>query len=301
MHATDSKSVGVKGVMRVSDKNAKYSTARLLNKDCFLESTEMNVTKLKVFGERNTGTNFVEAILRRNVDCEIVSGNLSRVYAWRFTLAYKLLPYDRAFQYVERRRDKIFAKRFAVDGGWKHAKTPNFPPGITSYPKGIGLIAITKNPYAWLLSLHRRPYQGTVHTRFNPLPFSEFLRTPWETVGRECADTYYETPIHLWNDKVASYYDLPQHAPTLIERYEQIIADIPNFLSDVSANFGIVSAVKPDIPVSSSKKDGRTTQDIIAYYEENRWRSSISDEDMGFINDHLDRPTMEKIGYQVLS
>jgi len=261
----------------------------------------MSVRKIKVFGERNTGTNFVEALLKRNVDCEIVSGNLSRYYSWRFSLAYRLLPYNQAFKYVERGRDKIFAKRFAIDGGWKHAKTPNFPPNVEAYPAGMGLVAITKNPYAWLLSLHRRPYQGTIHTRANRLPFSQFIRLPWKTVGRECAETSYETPIRLWNDKVASYFILPQYAPTLIKRYEEVIVDIPHFLSDVSTTFETSSSIDLDIPSNSSKKDGRSTQDIIAYYKENHWRSSISDEDMIFINKHLDLKTMEQIGYPILS
>ena len=100
---------------------------------------------------------------------------------------------------------------------------------------------------------------------------------------------------------MASYFTLPQLAPTLIKRYEDVIADIPQFLSEVSATFGITSSDEPDIPSASSKKDGRSTEDIIAYYQENRWRSSISDEDMAFINEHLDRNTMDQIGYPVLS
>jgi len=261
----------------------------------------MSVTKLKVFGERNTGTNFVEALLKRNVDCQIVSGNLSRFYSWRFTLAHKLLSPERAFTYIERARDKIYVKRFAVDGGWKHAKVPNFPDGIGAYPAGMGIIAITKNPYAWLLSLHKRPYQGTLHTRFNPLTFSEFIRAPWRTVGREYADASYKTPIHLWNDKVAAYFGLSDHAPTLIRRYEDVIMDMPQFLSTVSATFGTPLLETTDIPAGSSKKDGRTTAEIIAYYRDSQWRSSISDEDMAFINAQLDSKTMNEIGYSILS
>ena len=252
----------------------------------------MDVTKIKVFGERNTGTNFVEQLLKSNVDCEIVSGNLSRFYSWRFSLAYKLLPPDHAYRYVERSRDRIFENRFEIDGGWKHAKTPNFPSGIDAYPEGMGLIAITKNPYAWLLSLHKRPYQGTTHTRFNPLPFSQFIREPWITVGRECAKSDYDTPIHLWNDKVTSYFTLHKCAPTMIHQYEKIIGDIPQFLADVSDTFKISTLKHPEIPSSSSKKDGRTTQDITNYYRNNMWRSSITDEDMIFINSNLDITTV---------
>ena len=58
---------------------------------------------------------------------------------------------------------------------------------------------------------------------------------------------------------------------------------------------------EPDIPSASSEKDGGSTDEIIAYYQENRWRPSISDEDMTFINEHLDRSTMNQIGYPVPS
>ena len=260
----------------------------------------MAVNRIKVFGERNTGTNFVEDLLKRNLDCAIVSGNLSRRYAWWFPIAYRVLPESKAFAIVEGARDRIFERRFAKDGGWKHARVPNFPSGITAYPNGMGMIALTKNPYAWLLSLHKRPYQGQEHSRFGRLGLSEFLRRPWQTVGREFGPVRYETPIEMWNDKVESYFALGQYAPTIIRQYEHVIADIPNFFNDLSDSFSLTAPKSFTIPTGSTKKDGRTTEQIIAYYQTKQWRSSFSDEDMAFINARLDQRLMQKIAYEIL-
>jgi hypothetical protein len=179
------------------------------------------VVRLKIFGERNTGTNYLEELIAANFDCDICPGNLSNARRFTYNVLHWTLPYKFARYIVEANRDRQYEKLFASELGWKHAKIPNLPRGIKSYPACTGFIALVKNPYAWLLSLHARPYQNEASSVLN---FSEFLRAPWFTVEREHAGVpSYPNPIKVWNDKVRSYRRLSAFGPSMIIRYEDVL------------------------------------------------------------------------------
>lgn len=259
----------------------------------------MTVRRIKVFGARNTGTNFVESVLRQNLSLEICSGNLPRPLRALYRITYRCLPYGVAFRLVEADRDRRYAQNFETDLGWKHARIPNVPPGRT-YPGDVGGIALTRNPCAWLLSLHKRPYQGTVHNPVDRIGFSDFLRAPWRTVGRKHGPPEYSNPVALWNDKVAPYERLKEHMPTMILRYEEVIEDIEGFVRKVAETFGADLPAQIRIPSESTKKDGRSTADIVAFYKARSWASQLSAADIAFINGQLDQQLARRLGYDIL-
>lgn len=258
------------------------------------------VRNIKVIGERNTGTNFVEQIIQKNFDVAIFPGDLPRRFRVFYNLAYNYLPYSTAWSLVEGDRNRRYDSRFDQQAGWKHARMPNLPQDRTRYPEGLGFIAITKNPYAWLQSLHRRPYQGVHHNVARPLSFSEFLRKPWPTVRRECGPAEYANPVQMWNDKVRSYEALREYGPALILPYESIIADIGAFVHTAARVFGLADPAQVQVPGSSTKKDGRTTEDIVRFYLSGEWATSLSAADLDFINRELDHTQREKFGYSLV-
>jgi len=256
------------------------------------------IDRIKVFGERNTGTNFVEELLRENLDIGVCPGVLSRPFQRFYKAVADTLPYSVAWHVVEYDRDHRFRARFDEHMGWKHARVPNLPKNRACYPDGLGFIALTKDPYAWLQSLHQRPYQGKIHSTANRLSFSEFLRTPWPTVKREYGPNEYANPVQIWNDKVASYEALHAHGPTLIRPYEVIIEDIEGFLKTVCRTFGLSEPAQIDIRTTSTKSDdSRSTQDIVAYYRSREWVKNLTADDLDYINDQLDHGLREKFGY----
>lgn len=258
----------------------------------------MTVTRIKIFGERNTGTNFVENLVRDNLAVGLCPGNLPRILQGTYNLVYRALPYPLAFRLVEGDRDRRFAAHFDRHAGWKHARTPNLPAGRSRYPDGLGFIAVVKDPYAWLLSLHRRPYQGVRHSFAAPLPFAEFLRAPWPTVGREHAPAEYPNPVRMWNDKVAAYDALHAHGPAMVVAYERVIEDIEGFVREAAATFGLEAPARVRIRSASTKKDdSRSTEDIVRHYRSRDWAKGLSAEDLAFIDAELDQALRERFGY----
>lgn len=256
---------------------------------------------VKIIGERNTGTNFVEDIIEKNFKIGVFPGDLPDFFRVLYNAAYKYLPHSVARAIVEGDRNRRYDSRFHLQAGWKHARMPNLPKGHDRYPEGLGFIAITKNPYAWLQSLHRRPYQGVHHRAARPLSFSEFLRTPWPTVGREYAPPVYGNPVQMWNDKVRSYEVLYNYGPTLVLPYEKIIEDTGGFVHEVSLAFNLPNPNRVDFPTVSTKKDGRTTDSIVQHYLSGKWAETLSEEDVRFINQELDHDIREKFGYGLIT
>ncbi|WFE76671.1 hypothetical protein [Roseinatronobacter sp. S2] len=259
----------------------------------------MNVRRIKIYGERNTGTNFVEDLLAANLPLTICAGNLPSPIRKMYKLAYKVLPYDIAYRLVEDDRDRRYAQRFAAELGWKHARIPNGPEG-QAYPDDVGFIALMKDPYAWLLSLHKRPYQSKLNNHLHRISFSEFLRAPWRTVGREHGPAEYPNPVELWNDKVSSYAQLAEHGPAMLVRYEEVIEDINGFVHRVAESFGSELPTQVSVPTKSTKNDGRSTADIVAFYKDRSWVSKLCATDIEFINSQLDHDLARRCGYQVI-
>lgn len=259
------------------------------------------VALVKIVGERNTGTNFVEDIIRSNFSVEICPGNLPRHITRAYRFAYKYFPYSVARRLVENDRDRRFDTLFDRYAGWKHARMPNLPKTRARYPEGLGFIAITKNPYAWLQSLYRHPYQGTHHSPAHQLSFSEFLRTPWPTVRREYGPAEYANPVQMWNDKVASYESLHSYGPALILPYEGVITDIEAFVRTVARSFDLPEPAQVQVRADSTKKDGRSTADIVQYYLSGAWADSLLPEDLDFINRELDHSLCEMFGYTLIA
>lgn len=112
---------------------------------------------IKVFGERNTGTNFTNELIRRNIEgIELLEhGNNNRVEE-----IYKQFPQDWSLlreRLIDRERGIEFERNF----GWKHAfitqemlmKSPRHHETL--------FVILIRNPFRFLYSLHRRPYNLT--------------------------------------------------------------------------------------------------------------------------------------------
>ena len=94
-----------------------------------------------VFGERNSGTNYVSELLRRN-------------FAKLTNMA----------------SDKI--ERFGFRYGWKHGFAT-----MVSAPRNALCVIVVRHPETWLRSMHQRPWHSTSAVRHKS--FSDFIRSEW--------------------------------------------------------------------------------------------------------------------------
>ena len=110
----------------------------------------MDVPLIKVYGERNSGTNYLSALIRLNFSVRELDGCVP----WPVMGLQLILPGREAV------RDVWFSKTFGHNFGWKHmcvrpvAELKQY----TISSRRLHFVTITKNPYSWLLSMHRRPY-----------------------------------------------------------------------------------------------------------------------------------------------
>ena len=178
-----------------------------------------------VFGERNSGTNYVHHLIMRNC---VVASTRSRPYAAENETKF----------------------------GWKHGF-----PNMFAAPDDVLAIAIYREPIAWLQSLCRAPWHTAYHLR--DLPFSDFIRQEWQGVidderfgfgptdsvwGKELMSDRdpmtglrFANAMQLRNAKNRGFATLDNFFGNVLRlRYEEVVAKPEVFLNALCKNYGFV-------------------------------------------------------------
>ena len=261
--------------------------------------------KVKIYGERNTGTNFVTRLIRRNFLCELYPGTLAEArpgYRESFEHELERMIPDECKRIIARqiRLDEFFNGNLWSTLGWKHCVPPTEI--IHSHPdkENVLFIAVTKNPYAWVQSLYRRPYENVSLTR--PADMYKFINEPWITGRRENTPAILDSPVELWNLKTEGYERLTNIATVVRIRYEDVLADPVQFLEKIGDHLERRKK-KFELPIEAIKKDdiGKKDYDYYRdYYLNERWREELSNEHIRAINHFLTPVTVKRAGYKLL-
>ncbi|MBR8828541.1 MAG: hypothetical protein DSM107014_11695 [Gomphosphaeria aponina SAG 52.96 = DSM 107014] len=266
-----------------------------------LQREERELKFIKIYGERNTGTNYISQLIKENLQCQLIPGvaaEIAKESVLRINkyIKKKGLKKLEASIFQELLIDEIFAKNLAVSLGWKHCRPPLDLIKNHQFTPQTLFITITKNPYSWLLSLYKRPYHNFFQAQRE---FREFLSMPWKTVKREYSQAYFDNPIQLWNEKQRAYIELAQEINICINlKYEQVLRNELGTIKALSYLFpfvhqnGIVSIAK------STKNDGRDKQFFEEYYLKSQWRKEIKIEEIEYINQHLDFELLKYFNYK---
>ena len=236
---------------------------------------------LKLYGERHTNTNYLTRLIELNLDCTLLPGTAPR--------------YVRTLENLfggHWLRDQYFRHSYPRTLGWKHSAVD-----ARASRSDANFVTLTKNPYAWLISLHRRPYHQPYET--SP-PMEAFLRTPWHTLGRENTTGTVADPVALWNLKNASYLQLPEQR-TLHLTSESTLLDPVDVIKTLSDRFGYKRSKEfYDYEQSTKKRADRDGDYYRDYYLNERWRAELSDQAIAIISAGLDPALMERFGYELL-
>lgn len=259
-----------------------------------------SIEALKIFGERNSGTNYVEQLVLRNFDVEVLRG-VAPVpsFAMRaFRRIVGLFSMRTADDLLERNRDRFFRDHFDQSLGWKHARVPVEKYDDATFSR-VGFLMLVKHPYAWALSLFRRPY----HSGRRPedgWTFERFLEAPYRVVEREELGREALCPAEIWNRKAASYVELERQAPfSLTCKYENFLSSEDGELARVEERFGI-RRQRHERVEASTKGDDKSHADYAAYYLGERWREKLSSEAISIMNAGFDRSLVEHFGYSTV-
>lgn len=259
----------------------------------------MTFEYVKVFGERNTGTNFLNQFLRLNTSLKVLEhGDNTRCKqrVEKICTAHDITDPVIKEIIFERMIDAEREHEFPRNFGWKHASiSPHKLAASPLYDRTL-FICLVRNPWKFLTSLYRRPYN------LIPMPetsFSRFIRSPFVASARDgIKDVFLPDPVELWNLKVNSYHGFyaKSSSKMIFLYYEQLVVNITRFASRLSG-FCEVDLTAVKVPNSSTKGD----QKSYAQYRDETINydplNSMTAKDASYICQRLDQSLIAKSPY----
>lgn len=214
--------------------------------------------------------------------------------------------------------ERHWAVKTSFNGyGWKHAAIPVFGPGSGMEYPNVPILYVVKNPYAFVLSLHRylrvALEMGHDISLEGEAEFAKFLVSPIYIFDSQLSQSprlRFESPIAYWN---WFYYNLETLDASRFRvrglNYEDLIAD-PQSLGVVE---DLISAKRLRNPVElpreptrrralASRRGGRGLSSDFdpAYYAEQRYLSELTPKQIGTISKQADGWLMNRRGYERL-
>jgi len=246
----------------------------------------VNKSVVKIYGERNCGTNYLYELIANNLYVDLFQGVISKEIPW----------YKKEFV-----KDLYFRMTFSKNLGWKHAIAPSKRKLRKKANKvNLIIVTITKNPYSYLLSMHKRPY----HYKRKVGSFYEFLTTPWESVDRENnSRRSFFNPIELWNRKNASYVALAGDDQLQVQnlKYEDLLSDPFRIIKNIAHSYNLeIKREFENVNRSTKNEKGMDFQYYQNYYLNDEWRKKLDRNSIELINQYLDNDLMEYFGYEIL-
>lgn len=246
--------------------------------------------RFKIFGERNSGTRYLELLIRQNYDAVPLPGSAPTA----IQVVQHILPGR------EWARDCYFSATADRNLGWKHGlvRERQVREWLGNLPFPVGVVTLTKNPYSWLLSLYRRPHHDVSPPGSS---FREFLQRPWRGPSRDGGPNLYRNPIEIWNRKNRSYLELAALDFCRPLTYESLLEDPERTVRALAEAFDWRPGKESFSPIHESTSDpSRSHDDYRAYYLGEEWRSSLAPNEIHLINEHLDLALLEAFGYRKL-
>jgi hypothetical protein len=255
-----------------------------------VKKIEYREALIKIYGERNTGTNYLSKLIALNLDVKQIPGIVPK----------SVMILQNLFPGKELVRDIYFALTFHRNLGWKHSqvRSTDVLPKYSLCRGNITFLTITKNPYSWLLSLYRKPY----HQYWDHKPdFDTFLTLPWKTLGRDNVQREFVTPVEMWNNKNASYIQLGQEFKTINLRYEDVLSSPKNVIELISEASGCKWKNNEFVNQEQSTKEGEKNYAYyLNYYLKEKWKDDLSQSTIQLINEQLDDGVMNYFKYEKL-
>ena len=288
----------------------KLSTLKRTTKSGQDPAPPAQLDRYKIYGERNTGTNFLSQLTAANTCAtEIIPiGNHfpSDLLKTRTIDSFKL-PQTKCRKVInnwikQRAIDTQRNQSYHQELGWKHACVQTESLRQSPIFNKTLLIMLIRNPWNFALSLHRKPY-NIIPSPARGITFSEFIRMPVICNDRDRVDgdLILENPVQLWNKKVASYFKARTLSPpnTYICFYEKIILAPQDFIRDVTIILGQEMPASVEIPQNSSKDDLRTFQDFQDAVRRFNPLDKMSKEDHEHIANQAGIELLSSCGYNI--
>jgi hypothetical protein len=206
------------------------------------------------------------------------------------------------------------AARFS-DFGWKHAGVPVFNPGSGYKYPDEPLFFIVKNPYAFVVSLHRY-YLAHRKNILSHDEFDRFLTQPiflFDSQLKDSPQMRFSNPIQYWNYVYWNLENLNKEKfRALGFNYEDLLAD-PSGIRAVEQSFRFQKKTSETvIPRNQLKRLSGVTPVVAggqyeteesfdsSYYVDQKYLADFSGEQLRFIRDEVDHSLMARRKYPVV-
>lgn len=255
---------------------------------------------IKIYGERNTGTNYLDHLIRLNLDAKTLRGKVPGfIRSLGITIQTKMPNLSKEYFIFEMFEDVYFKMSSSYNLGWKHKLIiPQSIEEMKQYKNSLYVIILTRNPYSWLLSLHQNPYgPQSIHASFE-----QFLTEPFKTLKRENHPEPFENPIMLWNEKNKSYIQIKNCLPSIIVKFEDLLLDPESVVDFISGQFKIK---RKDVDfknkTESTKEKDKDFHYYQNYYLKEIWKEKLDKNSINVINHYLDENLLNYFDYKIIS
>lgn len=240
---------------------------------------------LKIYGERNTGTNYLKQLLESNLNVHLLRGTVPR----KHPLCYNEFTKNVYFHFTSK-----------YNLGWKHSFVDRDFVKKNTCLTNTYFIFLVKNPYSFLLSLYKKSYHFIGN---KPETFQNFLNHTWRLQKRDNLKAKsLESPVFLWNFKVSSYLEYMDDQPgnSMLIKYEDLVNDPKKTLQTIADSFSLNKKTSFINITSSTKPDNKRFEDYQDYYLNEKWRNNIEYSEIELINKYLDKELVHRLGYKII-
>ena len=237
---------------------------------------------VKIFGERNTGTNALSQFIAQNSESPLFPGTFSQL-----PNADPSVLKQKGRGETEHLIDRAFSHQPAPFQ-WKHCAT-NFTDEDLAQFNSCTTLVLLRNPISWCLALWKNPYNNLIEM---PQSFDEFVNVKWKTVGRERLDSKVMSPPDLINLKMSYYKEFVsggQKNGLLMKvlRLENLVCSPMSVWMKIKADLSNPEE-NPALVESITRDPSKNLQYYQAYYSEEKWKSEISENTYNLLEKRID-------------
>ncbi|WP_299591978.1 hypothetical protein [uncultured Tateyamaria sp.] len=254
---------------------------------------------VKIYGERNTGTNLLRGVIKSNYDARVLNSANDLNSA-------KSQIYDALGKFKRKTKNTVVDISDSIilqNGlGWEHG-APAFD--IISQSPYVGntlFLCIYKDPYFWLKSYFKGG-NNPVKLFDSNNDFGEFLSRPMGVSVRDRVVAPFDTgPLEIYQMKMRSYLRLRSiyGDDVMFVSYEDLLRNEEKFLDLLSARLQKIENAPgfPEHAVESRGQSELTTEDYRAKYRLENRTSDLSSEEIAFIEGRLDHQLWREVNWQ---
>jgi hypothetical protein len=255
----------------------------------------MEITQLKIFGERNSGTNWIEDVILKNYNLPLLHhrGLIEQHMTTEHRALLSSLPIEERNFVRASITDWIF-ENYAIDlFGWKHRCVDFEKLQLTKNFDQTGFIFMVRHPYNFIKSLRKKPYHALL-----PIPdnLDDFISSPWMAMPKDnVPQPLLQSPLLLWNLKIESYLRFVERSNNaIVVRYEDILDDFELLFKMITDKFSVsINTLEPINPAVKKTESCKNTNSVFNAH------ADLSSTSIEFMRPLIDSNLTTKLNYKL--